>query len=185
MKAVISSEKRDAIVVAATAALFICIIVPLQTFFGNAGAFDFGLGRLFVELFVIWAVVSALLTLVLLVCGKWLGRIPHVLLLAFITYEYLATGILTIGFPSLDGESFFYANTTRRIIDSCVLAGLSLGVLICYKWTRKSVLLWSLGLLVMMFASLFDVNTTKVPNADEIDSPFAAGFAPKITVARV
>ena len=39
MKAVISSEKRDAIVVAATAALFICIIVPLQTFFGNAGAF--------------------------------------------------------------------------------------------------------------------------------------------------
>lgn len=172
----------DALIASVTAAFFLCVIVPLQTYCGNPGVFDFGLARLLVELLLMGMVVATPLFLTLLASGKLMGRIPHIVLLAFVTYEYLATGVLTIGFPSLDGESFFYANTARRLIDCCVFIGIVSLALICFRWVKKSLTFWSLGLLVMMFASLFDVNTAKIPEASDIDSPFSGGFAPRVNV---
>ena len=183
MKAIIQRDRRDAVAASATAALLFCVIVPLQTYLGNPGVFDYGLGRLLLELAVAWVVCTIALSALLLLLGRVMGRLPHVMLLAFVVYEYLATGIMTIGFPTLDGESFFFVDRGRRIADCALFFVCFAAGAISFKWIRNYITHICCGLLILMFASLFDVKGEKLPEAKEISGPFSDGMCPKLMVA--
>lgn len=184
MKAEKRKELATSLAVAVVAALFFCVVVPLQTYLGNSTSFDYGTGRIAGEMSAAWLLCTTALFAVLASLRKPFGAVPHALLLAFVVYEYLATGVMTIGFPTLDGETFFYSDLTRRIVDCSVCAGLMLLALVFYRWLKGKLVLASIIVAVMSIASVFDVNRNMLPEATDLDTPFANGFASRSEVAK-
>ncbi len=151
-------QKKDLYVGLAFASLFalyFSVIVPLQTFLSNQNLFEYGIFDLLTGFFTCF---------LLLVAWVWsfeklIGRSAIPLLFSFLVYEYLQTGVLTIGAPRLEGNMGFYRIGVRAFLDVCVLVGLLFASWRCSKFILKYGQWICLAFFVLMISSLLDVHS--------------------------
>ena len=138
--------------VAGLVAVFFTLVVPLQSYWGNADQLPIGFGELACELAACFAVaVAVLLALLTLLRGRS-GSVARIVLLALVFAAYLETGVLSLGCPALDGGTEYYENISRGILDAVLLlAGVLLVVLLKSYWK-----VIALALFVLSVASLLD-----------------------------
>ena len=169
------------VAVAFAFAYFVGVILPLQSYWVNRSMYDFGVGDFVCESLTIFAA--------LLVCSfastaffcRWFEFLPHLLIIAFLVYEYLETGILSSWLPSLNGETTFLSNPEFARWDTIVLGFVFVISIGCYRWFRKHVLLCALIVVAMSTISLFDV---KHEQQSGESSPLETGFTSKFDVAK-
>ena len=151
----------DSFSVAFLAAFFFCVAVPLQSYLVNRSIFDFTMSAFMGESVCLLAAVFVFLFGALYYSERSFGRIIHLFVLCLVLYEYLETGVLAIGMPQLNGETWFFANKARQLADTFILVGI-IGIPILFYYWIKDVLHWvALGLLILCIASLFDIRSEK------------------------
>lgn len=162
------SRVAYSVAVAAAFAVFVCGVLPLQTYLANRDAFDImPLDMAKSALYYVVALGAASFCC-LLVASCCYGRLFHVILSLFLLYEYLQTGILSMGFPSLNGDQQFFTNGALALRDLLVFAGIMCAGLGCYKLIKNYAHWIALGVALLGLASLFDVKgstdqTRKLP----------------------
>ena len=172
---------QNSALVASLTTLFFCVAVPLQSYLVNKSMFDFTMGEFVGEVACLFAGTFVFLFVALYVSVRCFGMVMHLLLIALVAYEYLETGILSIGMPQLNGEIWFFCNGRRQLIDTIILMVI-LGVpLVCYHWLKNHLHWGTLILMILCLASLFDIRSEKQDDAQEAFSEF---FAPKLTIAK-
>ena len=149
--------RRQAIVAAALA-VFLALVVPLQSYLGNSELYPVSLLRLLVELGLLAAVLSAVLFAVSRLLGRFLGDGLSCFLTAVIVCVYLETGLLSFGLPEINGAFMPELDSIARgVADVVVWVVVIAGFL---ALTRK-IACWlphvSMAVLVLGVASLFDV----------------------------
>ena len=137
---------------------FFCFYLPVQSYLSNRAMFNYGVGDVIASMLPIWACVFFWCETVLTIVRRRLDYILHVLLLAVVFYEYLETGILTIGAPPLDGNFAFFYDTTRRLIDVGVIAGIAGVCTILYRRLRHCLGWICGGMIVFLCAAMFDTH---------------------------
>lgn len=172
--------KTKNLIVAALLAWVICLIVPLQSYLGNATQLPCSRVSVLVELAGCFVVGTAILWLLLQAVGTRVAGILHVVLLSFVLCGYLEVGVLSIGCPALDGGTEYYENFSRGLLDAGVWALAVVLTVALRRWWK----IVALALLVLTAASLFDVRLEKsadvvaasgqkiVPNAGVVKSGF-------------
>lgn len=172
----------DALVVAFAFAVFVCLVVPLQTYLGNSECFSFKIEELLPDLLPRMLVSGALVFSLLLLCGGFAGRFWLAMTVAVLVYEYLETGLLSIGNPPLDGDAIVYKGLVRGMWDAAVLVGL---VVVFFLVRNTTASLWtSLAVLVLSLCSLVDSHKEKESlfRSDIIDHPTDNDTVVKSTV---
>lgn len=181
--------RRDAVVLSVVVALLACLFVgfavPLQSYLANKSAFPMSLGEFMGESLLFVVVATTFLCATLYFSSWSWGCFLHALVLAFLVYEYLQTGILSIGEPALNGDVTYYNDFALRKRDALVLC-VSLGTLsIGYHWLRRYLHWISAGLGVMIAASLVDIKVEKVKADEGIDGlALAPGLCSKFDAAQ-
>ena len=166
----------QSLLVSVSAALFYCVLIPLQTYLGNTDMFAYSfLDVLLATLpaFVLWSI--CLLAFMLL--GELvLGRIPMVIVFAALMVEYFETSVFSLGLPPLNGAIWAFTNPFRRIVDTGLIALVLVICLASYKWLRNFAHWIALGIIVMTLASLFDVKKTKNSTGYALDKDFCTSY---------
>ena len=145
-------------------AVFVCGILPYQTFLANRDSFDVTTVEMLKASAQYTALLGGTMFCCLLVTSYCYGRLFHVAVALFLVYEYLQTGILSLGFPSLNGDQQFFANSSLAMRDMIVLfviMGIGFG---CYKFVRKYMHWVALVVVLLGLASLLDVRGSKEAN---------------------
>ncbi len=168
--------------VAALASGFFAIAIPLQTFVANRALFKFSTGEFVLQTFLVWLVAFLVLWVGLMLSRRTFGYFLHGLVLAVVCYEYLQTGIFSIGEPSINGEVTYYMSKSLKVRDSLVLATVFAIFIIGYHWLKPYMKWIALGLAIMIGASLLDIK--KDTHNQAISSPLSPGFCSKFEVAR-
>lgn len=141
---------------AVAGALFFVVVLPCQSIFTNRAVFDFAVGDIILQLglaTIAWALAFfVVLRLTAIVFGCW----PHVLFFAVLVFEYLQTGVLAMGFPSLDGNLMFYMNRSRGMLHLAVMAGIIVVVMAFARRIRHHVVLLSGIFSILSLISLFE-----------------------------
>ena len=177
-------EKKSLLVSVAVAfafAYFIGIILPLQSYLVNRSMYDFGVGDFACESLAIFAALFVCSFVSMAFFRRWFGFLPHLIIIAFLAYEYLETGILSSWLPSLNGETSFLVNPRFARLDTFILGFILIVVIGCYRWLKGHVMLCALVVVAMSTISLFDV---KQERQSSESSPLEAGFMPKFDVAK-
>ena len=148
-------------VIAFAFAIFVSAVLPLQTFLSNRDAF----GIATVDVLKASLQYTTVMGLVMFGClyatSFCYGRFFHVALSLFLLYEYLQTGILSIGFPTLNGDQQFFLNGSLAMRDMAVFAvimGVGFG---CYRFIKRYVHWIALAVAVLGLASLLDVRSSE------------------------
>lgn len=163
-------------------AVCVSFVIPLQTFLSNKVTYEIATLALAIDLVKYFAIALAV-TFVCVTClSKAFGAAPYVLLFGFVLYEYLQTGILSIGEPVISGNLSYYANKLILVRDTivvfCILAfccWLIRGGRTWYKWAVLIV-----G--VMSLCSLCDVRANRSTVA--IDCEKTDDLCPLLDVAQ-
>lgn len=140
----------------AVASLF-CLILPVQSYLVGKDSFDFSMGGLVSELVPFWFVTLVMLVIVLVVARMAVGRLLMAILICVAIFVYLETGILSMSYPSMDGDIRFYTNPIRGVWNGAVLMGLFIFFLALYHWLKCHLHWIAIVLLLMSGLSLFDV----------------------------
>lgn len=162
---------KRSLTIAVAIAAFVALVLPLQTYLGNAADYSYGVGRLLVEQAVETIVLSAALWALLAASERWLKGWLAPVFVALLVYFYLESGPLSFGLPELNGElPEVLGDDARRLWDSLVLAGLVASFLLAYRWIRE-VLHWiAVVVLALGFSSLFDVRSGEsIPSAADLE----------------
>ena len=172
------SEKSRSIVTAAAVAAVAAVVLPLQTYLGNAALYPFGPGRLVLELGVAFAALTVALFALLVVSARFLRGALHGLVVAAAACVYLESGVLSFGLPEINGAfAPELAVFSRGVVDCCVWALLLLVGLAASRWIRPVAHYAALTLLALGVASLFDVKREAAPaDGGSAASAFARGF---------
>lgn len=166
------------VAVAAVVSFFVTVIVPLQSVLANASLYRFSVGG-----FLLVAIGYALIGTLILSAGLLFSRpsfgyFIHTVLLSFITFEYLNTGVLAIGEPQLNGEISYWLNENLKFRSVIIAGSVVGGFVVAHWWIRKCLHWVCLALAVMFGASLLDVRSSH--DAVGKGSPMAAGFCSKL-----
>ena len=137
-------------------ALFFTIVLPLSSYLANRNGFDFSTETLFFQQLPRFSATFAVCLAACLSAYSILGWTPILLLQGFLIYEYLETGIFSADFPSLAGSVDFFHATWRQVADFVVLAFCLCAFVFAGKWIRPRLHWFSLGLMIMILASLAD-----------------------------
>ena len=172
------SETFRSLATAAAVAAVVAVVLPLQTYLGNAALYPFGFARLLPELAVVFAVLAAAIFLLLVVSSRFLFGALHGLIVGAALCVYLESGVLSFGLPEINGAfAPELAVASRGVLDCCAWALLLLGGLAASRWIRPFVHYIALALLALGVASLFDVRREASPtDGGSADSAFARGF---------
>ena len=172
----------DALIVSGVLSVFVCLVVPLQTFLGNSDCFGFSFGELVLDLLPRAGMVAAVAFALLWLGGKFAGRFWLAVVVAFVAYEYLETGILSIGNPTLDGDAIVYKGLVRGAWDAAVLVVLSAALFLARN--TKAPVWTALAVLVLSLCSLLDSRKEKESSfkSDLVDHPTPNAEVIKSTV---
>ena len=154
-----------ALLVSLVCAAFLCLVLPLQTYLGNTSSFPFALDTLIGEALIGVIVVGFLVFCGLLLSVGLCGYLFYVLVVAFVVYEYLNTGIMSIGEPPINGDISYYTNQFRRYLDLAMMIGISLGTSLGYRWVRGKLHYICFVLVILMSCSIIDVYTKRKEEA--------------------
>ncbi len=147
---------RQSTALAVVGALFFTVILPLQSIFGNRDAFGYPLPEIFPELGLWFAVTAVALFAILWLSSYGFGRTFHILFVGILVYEYLQTGVLSADNPSLNGSIIYYMKIKPALHDLIWLVSIFGAIVVAAKWIKPYLGWISLGLLVLMAASLAD-----------------------------
>jgi len=154
------APRRDLVVlglVAFCAASFFSMILPCSSLLANRTSFPFSVGALVSQQWIPFLVSTLVFFGIFLLAFPMLGWIPVLLVQGFLIYEWLETGLFSIGFPSLAGSADYFLDPLHQGWDFLVLATLTGGFILAERWIRP-VLPWvSVSFLVLAFSSLADV----------------------------
>lgn len=169
--------RRD-LLLAVSFGAFFALVLPLQTYLGNGSAYPFGLGRLLLEGFALAAALTAAVFALLRFGGRtapYLGAFFTALLVC----GYLETGPLSFGLPELSGDlPDSLAAAGRKAWDGAVWTVLVLGFVAAAKAVRRGIALIASSVLVLGFASLFDVR----PEETASDEPGGGGYEMSVDI---
>lgn len=160
-------------------AAFVCLIIPVQTYLGNAELFNYSAGDVVLACAPYAVAVFLAVWIALLLAEMVVGRLLSVIALAVLLCAYFETGIFSIGLPPLNGEMRAFSNPFRVLIDTGLLAGTFVLVVAAYKWIKEYAHWIALGVLVMGLASLCDVR--KADEASKV-SILQDGLCPQLDV---
>lgn len=146
---------KESIALAVLGGVFLLVVLPGETILMNRDVMDFPLREIFLEMTGCFVVVAVILFAMLLLSSIAFGKAFHLVLLAILVYEYLQTGVLSIGAPSMDGNMDYYWSKTPMLVDfaSIVMVGC------IFLFLRKSIARRIVTLAVVMLA-LFGINIT-------------------------
>lgn len=165
--------------------LFLVVVIPLQTYLGNRGDFDFLLGELLSDQIPVCLLVFVCAAACLYMMQMGVGYLGHFAVLAVIIYEYLHCGILAISEPPLTGDVSYYQNRILMARDTLAFL-LSLVVfLVGYHWLKPWFKAIVFALAVLLGASLCDIKRD-YRTGDDVAAQTALradGFCSKIEVA--
>lgn len=144
--------------------IFVCLVLPIQSFLVNRASFPYGLTALTSELLInaicIFVVSCIVLTVFSYVYGRWICAA----VMGLVVYFYLATGIMAAGLPTLDGDfRLFAADRFRQKLDMIVMVACVGGFAIGAKWICQAARWVVAGFCVMFMASLLDVRVEDKP----------------------
>lgn len=145
------------ILVSGAAAFFFAIVLPVSSFLANQDAFSYTLQDLLPSAAVSFAILFATLLLVLFASVPCFSLLLVLMVQGFLVYEYCETGILAADFPELTGSADFFQKIPRQLADAAFLFVVMFGFPLLEKWIRPYLHWISLGFLVMVSASMFDV----------------------------
>jgi len=175
---------RDWTVIGSLAAV-VGVVIPLQTYLGNADIYPFSFLRLLPELLVLFVVFALGLALV-----QGLSRLLRLsatpVFAALTLCVYLESGLLSLGLPELNGGVVReLANGSRAIIDLSVWAAVLVGFVACSRGLKPFLHWISLAVLVLTVASLADARKETASSSQPQPSTSAcitSGFEPQPTV---
>lgn len=142
-------------------AAFISVVVPLQTYLSNRSDFAVSDGEVVLSLLLLFVVTTLVAFVGLRLSRIGSGGLFHFVLFAFLVYEYLQTGVLSIGEPALDGNFGYYGQRFLIVRDTIVCIAVFALVLGCSRWIRPYLTWCALGLAVLSGASLLDIRVDK------------------------
>lgn len=170
------------VAVAALASGFVALVIPLQSFVSNRALFKFPTSDFICEASLAWFAGFCVLWVGLMASRRALGFFLHSLVIGFVVYEYLQTGILAIGEPEINGEVTYYMNNSLAVRDMVVLCVAMSVFVLGYRWIKPYLKWIVLVLFVMIGASLLDVKKDRHENT--VPSPLSDGFCSKFDVAQ-
>lgn len=141
---------------AVTAAFLLVCSVPLQSYFANNADFPFAALRLFVDALPCALAVFAIAASALLLTEIVFGRIAHFLVFAFLVYEYLEVGLLSLGAPPFIGDLGYYDDGWLMGRDIIVLEAVFIVAMAFYARLRRFFPWMVLSLFLMSAAALLD-----------------------------
>lgn len=153
------------LVISCSLSAFVCFVLPIQVYLANQTSFPFALSALCVELIMRFSAMMVTCTIFLEIARRFYGRGLHAIAVAFLVYEYLETGLLTIGLPKLDGDIDFYKNIFRGIWDLSILVGMCGLTFIC----RRTAVLWIAPLAVVVLANCMLLDIGREPISSKVD----------------
>ncbi|MBQ3344269.1 MAG: hypothetical protein IJG84_20390 [Kiritimatiellae bacterium] len=163
--AIYSEDKmrwRKAIWQSAAVALFLSafyeLALPFQSYLVNESDFAFSAMHLLKDgIAGFWGVFLCAAGALFAISFFW-GRFFHVVITAFLVYEYLETGVLSIGQPPLSGEVDYFLDRGKGLRDALIMAAILMAG--AFSWTKlRNVVHWvAIGFLVMTCVSFFDVH---------------------------
>ena len=157
-------ESFRSLVTAVAVAAVVAVVVPLQSFLGNALLYPFGLPRLAMELGVVFSALTLVLFALLWTSSRFLRGALHGIVVGAAVCVYIESGPLSSGLPEINGAySPELAVASRGVIDCAVWFALLVGGLAATRWIRRWAHLVALGLMVLGLASLFDVKREAEP----------------------
>lgn len=169
------------LIVAISAAVFICVVLPFQVYLGNMSLFEFGWMRLLLECITYTAVLFAALVMFQVLGDLVVRHLVGVGIFAVLLCLYLETGILSSALPPINGDVHVLENAYQKVLDTSVLSAAVIVSVCSFKWIRCYVHWLSLVILVMGFASLFDV---KIDQQSGVECEMSDGFCSKYEVAK-
>lgn len=184
-----ATTQRERIVlsflIAVTACVFVGFAVPLQSYLANRSSFLLTTGEFVGESLLFVAVATMCLGAALYFSTASSGYFLHSLVLAFVIYEYLQTGVLAIGEPPLNGDVTYYTNAALKKRDLIVFCASFAPFVIGYHWVRRY-LSWLVVMIgVMIAASFFDIKVEKIEAEEGADGlALAAGLCSKFDAAQ-
>lgn len=164
---------RSSVAVSIAVSTLICVIVPLQSYWGNRTLFDFSLGRLLMELVVVWGAATICCGLFLFAAWRFVGMWFHAVVLAVGVCAYFESGVLSIGLPPLDGDVWLFTDVIRKIYDAGIILVLLVLTILLSRLKRNFIFYSSLALLLLSGASFFDV---KEDESLIKENEFSSGF---------
>ena len=169
---------------AAAVAAVVAVVLPLQSFLGNESLYPFGMGRLVVELGVVFAAVTALLATVFAIVGRRARGVVQWLVVAAAACAYLEAGPLSAGLPEINGAVAPELSVASRCVwDCCVWGVLLIGALAAARWLPDRAHFAAAVLVVLAFASLFDVRRDdEASTGGKVGGGLAGGFERQIDI---
>jgi hypothetical protein len=165
---------KKTLVLAVSAAVFALVVLPLQTYLGNAGDYDFSVWRLTAEQALAAALLVPVLAAVFAADAKWLGGFLSSLAAGLLACAYLETGPLSFGLPEINGEYPALLDAPgRRLWDAAVWAAVLVPSAVFFRRTGRAAWLVALSVCALGAASLFDVRAS----APETPPPRPQAFA--------
>lgn len=137
--------------------IFFAIVLPYQSFSVNRSIYPFSFIEFILQSGMIMLALSLLVAVGLYLLYSTLEFFPHCMILAFLFYEYLRTGVLSIGEPPIDGRVDFYYNAHLAVQDIVILIVVHLLPLIFYKKIKGHLKWIVMAAFVMVLASLLDL----------------------------
>lgn len=175
----------ECLLVAGLLAGYLTYALPFQTYLANRNDFIFSAPELAIGAAVPCLVVGAMLFVVCYLSKFGMGMLLPLLLTAGLTYEFIQTGILSIGAPRLNGDTAYYHDSFRSAIDLLFLFGIMVCVCLCYRCLKHRVvaLVKVLGVVigisvVVVAFSNFSSNCQK-----PVSGLDPAGYCSRMTVA--
>ena len=144
------------VVVALLGASYFGVLLPLQSFLPNADAFGYTMATLLGECAFLFAGIFLLLVTVLFALSRFLGLVPHVLVIAICMAALIETGPLSIGLPELNGEFDGYRSGARMIWDLLIVCVALAIPLIGYRVFSRHVILVAVAVAFYATATVFD-----------------------------
>ena len=170
--------RRKLLVGALGLAIFIVVVIPLQTFLSCTSAFDFSMAALLCQTVgYAMAVTGGIFVTVAFFPQKIMSWI-EVLFVATLLCLYLETSFLSIGLPSINGVSGF-TDIVRSVFDAGVWIVVFVSCILSRRYIQRYYYLFICGIGIMSLASLIDSKSESVNSS----SPLSEGFVPKYDVA--
>lgn len=148
--------------------MFAALVLPLQTYLGNAGDYAYSFARLAAEQSAAALCIAALAYIALSKAGETPRRLLAATLVALMVAAYIEAGPLASSLPEIDGElPKSLANAARKCWDGAFWLALLAAALATAKKTAPYLHFVALATLVMGSASLLDAKSGAEAAPDE------------------